>query len=66
MFCRIRDKMHVGLGYFLSLIHSLHMVCDLDIAGPLLRKYDIPAIVFVAVDALERGIMWNDIIIEAA
>lgn len=38
---------------------------NLDIAAPLLRKYDIPGIVFVAVDALERGIMWNDIIIEA-
>jgi len=40
-------------------------VDNLEIAAPLLRKYDIPAIVFVAVDALERGIMWNDIILEA-
>lgn len=38
---------------------------NLEIAAPLLRKYDIPAVVFVAVDALERGIMWNDIIVEA-
>ena len=38
---------------------------NLDIAAPLLKKYKIPATIFVAVDALERGIMWNDIIIEA-
>jgi len=38
---------------------------NLDVAAPLLKKYEIPATVFVAVDALERGIMWNDILIEA-
>ncbi len=38
---------------------------NLEIAAPLLKKYEIPATVFVAVDAVERGIMWNDLIIEA-
>ena len=38
---------------------------NLDVAAPLLKKYDLPATLFVAVDALERGIMWNDLIIEA-
>ena len=38
---------------------------NLQIAAPLLNKYGIPATVFVAVDAVERGIMWNDILIEA-
>lgn len=38
---------------------------NLGAAAPLLKKYEIPAIVFVAVDALERGIMWNDLVVEA-
>ena len=38
---------------------------NLSIAAPLLKKYAVPATIFVAVDALERGIMWNDLIIEA-
>jgi peptidoglycan/xylan/chitin deacetylase (PgdA/CDA1 family) len=38
---------------------------NLEVAAPLLKKYDVPATLFVAVDALERGIMWNDILIEA-
>ena len=37
----------------------------LEVAAPLLKKYEIPAIIFVAVDALERGIMWNDIVLES-
>lgn len=38
---------------------------NLEIAAPLLQKYAIPAVVFIAVDAVERGVMWNDLIIEA-
>ena len=38
---------------------------NLEIAAPLLKKYRVPATVFVAVDALVRGIMWNDLIIDA-
>ncbi len=38
---------------------------NLHIAAPLLKKYEIPATVFIAVDAVERGIMWNDLLIEA-
>ena len=38
---------------------------NLSIAAPLLKQYGIPATVFIAVDAVERGIMWNDLIIEA-
>ncbi len=38
---------------------------NLEVAAPLLKKYRIPATIFVAVDAVERGIMWNDLIIEA-
>lgn len=38
---------------------------NLEVATPLLRKYQIPAVVFVTVDAVERGFMWNDLLIEA-
>ncbi|MEO1036270.1 MAG: polysaccharide deacetylase family protein [Pseudomonadota bacterium] len=38
---------------------------NLTVAAPLLKKHGVPATLFLAVDALERGIMWNDIIIEA-
>ena len=38
---------------------------NLSVAAPLLKRYEIPAIVFLTVDALERGIMWNDLIVEA-
>jgi len=38
---------------------------NLDVAAPRLQKYGIPAVLFVAVDAVERGIMWNDVVIEA-
>jgi peptidoglycan/xylan/chitin deacetylase (PgdA/CDA1 family) len=38
---------------------------NLEIALPILRMQGLPATVFVAVDAVERGIMWNDLVIEA-
>ncbi|MEL7537991.1 MAG: polysaccharide deacetylase family protein [Pseudomonadota bacterium] len=38
---------------------------NLSVAAPLLKKHGVPATLFLAIDALERGIMWNDIIIEA-
>ncbi|MCP5157222.1 MAG: polysaccharide deacetylase family protein [Ectothiorhodospiraceae bacterium] len=40
-------------------------VDNLEVAAPILRSLGIPATVFVATDFLERGIMWNDRIIEA-
>ncbi len=39
---------------------------NLEVAAPLLKKHGVPATVFVAVDAMQRGIMWNDLLIEAA
>lgn len=36
-----------------------------SVALPLLRKYDLPATVFVATGFLDGGRMWNDTIIEA-
>ncbi|MGH8264601.1 MAG: polysaccharide deacetylase family protein [Steroidobacterales bacterium] len=38
---------------------------NLDIAQPLLKKLGLTATVFIATDAIERGIMWNDMVIEA-
>ena len=38
---------------------------NLSVAAPLLAKYGVPGTIFVAADAIERGIMWNDLIIEA-
>jgi len=38
---------------------------NLDIATPVLRQYGLPATVFVVQNAIEAGIMWNDLVIEA-
>jgi peptidoglycan/xylan/chitin deacetylase (PgdA/CDA1 family) len=38
---------------------------NLEIALPILQRYGLTATVFIAVDAVERGIMWNDMVIEA-
>lgn len=38
---------------------------NLDVATPVLRRYCLPATVFVMQDAIERGIMWNDLVIES-
>ena len=34
-------------------------------AFPVLKKYSIPATIFIATDYIGRGIMWNDILIES-
>jgi peptidoglycan/xylan/chitin deacetylase (PgdA/CDA1 family) len=36
-----------------------------DVAMPILRRLGLPATVYVTVDAIERGVMWNDLVIEA-
>jgi peptidoglycan/xylan/chitin deacetylase (PgdA/CDA1 family) len=36
-----------------------------DVAMPILLRRGLPATVFVTVDAVERGVMWNDLVIEA-
>jgi peptidoglycan/xylan/chitin deacetylase (PgdA/CDA1 family) len=36
-----------------------------DVALPILRARGLPATIFIAVDAVRRGIMWNDFAIEA-
>lgn len=38
---------------------------NLDIATPVLQRYGLPATVFVMQNAIEAGIMWNDLVIEA-
>jgi peptidoglycan/xylan/chitin deacetylase (PgdA/CDA1 family) len=38
---------------------------NLEVALPILQWHQLTATVFVAVDAVERGIMWNDMVIEA-
>ncbi len=38
---------------------------NLDVAAPVLRNLGLPATIFVAQHAVERGIMWNDLLIEA-
>jgi len=38
---------------------------NLEVAAPILKEFQIPATIFIAVDAVVRGIMWNDLIIEA-
>jgi peptidoglycan/xylan/chitin deacetylase (PgdA/CDA1 family) len=35
------------------------------VALPILQRFGLTATVFIAVDAVERGIMWNDLVIEA-
>lgn len=37
-----------------------------DLALPILREYQLPATVFVTTGHMEKGSMWNDIILEAA
>lgn len=36
-----------------------------EIARPVLERLGLPATVFVAGDAVDRGVMWNDLVIEA-
>jgi peptidoglycan/xylan/chitin deacetylase (PgdA/CDA1 family) len=36
-----------------------------EIARPILERLGLPATVFVAGDAVDRGVMWNDLVIEA-
>jgi peptidoglycan/xylan/chitin deacetylase (PgdA/CDA1 family) len=38
---------------------------NLDVATPVLQRYGLPATVFVMQNAIETGIMWNDLVIEA-
>jgi len=38
---------------------------NLAVALPILKKWDIPATVFVATEFLDSGIMWNDLVLEA-
>ncbi len=38
---------------------------NLEVALPILQRHRLTATVFIAVDAVERGIMWNDMVIEA-
>jgi len=38
---------------------------NFEVALPLLEQRGMPATIFIAVDAVRRGIMWNDLIIEA-
>src|SRR5262245_25846032 len=38
---------------------------NLMLAKPVLKAMGLPATVFIAVDAVRSGIMWNDLIIEA-
>lgn len=38
---------------------------NFEVALPLLEQRGMPATIFIAVDAVQRGIMWNDLIIEA-
>lgn len=37
-----------------------------EIALPILRALGLPATIFVAVEAVENGIMWNDLVLEAS
>lgn len=36
-----------------------------EIARPILEQLGLPATIFVAGDAVDRGVMWNDLVIEA-
>ncbi len=38
---------------------------NLDVATPVLQRFGLPATVFVMQKAIEVGIMWNDLVIEA-
>jgi peptidoglycan/xylan/chitin deacetylase (PgdA/CDA1 family) len=38
---------------------------NLHVAAPILEAHAMTATIFIAVDAVRRGIMWNDLIIEA-
>jgi peptidoglycan/xylan/chitin deacetylase (PgdA/CDA1 family) len=37
---------------------------NLEIAAPVLKRLDLPATFFITAAAVERGIMWNDLVIE--
>ncbi len=36
-----------------------------DVALPILRELGLTATIFIATDAVDRGVMWNDLVIEA-
>jgi peptidoglycan/xylan/chitin deacetylase (PgdA/CDA1 family) len=38
---------------------------NLDVAAPILSERELPATIFIAVDAVQTGAMWNDLVIEA-
>jgi peptidoglycan/xylan/chitin deacetylase (PgdA/CDA1 family) len=38
---------------------------NLQVAAPVLKRFGIPATVFITQRAIETGIMWNDLVIEA-
>jgi peptidoglycan/xylan/chitin deacetylase (PgdA/CDA1 family) len=38
---------------------------NLDVAAPILAERGLPATIFIAVDAVQTGAMWNDLVIEA-
>lgn len=38
---------------------------NLEVAAPVLRRLSLPATVFITQSAIETGIMWNDLVIEA-
>jgi len=38
---------------------------NVDVALPILQRHGVTASIFIAVDAVRRGIMWNDLVIEA-
>ena len=38
---------------------------NVTIAAPILRQLDLPASFFITVAAIDRGIMWNDLVIES-
>lgn len=38
---------------------------NLEVALPVLRQFGLPATVFITQNAIETGIMWNDLVIEA-
>lgn len=52
-------------GHMLAITFDDGYSDNLDVALPVLRRYELPATIFVATSYLDGGIMWNDVVSES-
>lgn len=60
------DRLDAGVqGHMLAITFDDGYCDNLDVALPILRRYELPATVFVATNYLDGGVMWNDVVGES-